>query len=316
MNAFKRILLGMDLSNTDLYLLDYLKVFAGIQQPEKVYCTHVVRELDLPSFVMDELGEMKATPLDERLKKSLEEEVKLKLKPGEFEVDCDVLEGKAGEKLLHWAEVKGVDLAILGRKIPSQGSGVAARRYLRKSPSSVLFVPHQKRQRIGRIALATDFSPTSTYALRKVLDWAEKLPGQVKVSLIHVYDVPSGVRAQLGSRPDLILKRIRETHEEFFKHYLDVLGFADKGIELKLVENMHVNPGHYVYETAKEIKADLLVMGAFGHSFFGNLILGSVSEKVLELNLDIPLMILRPLHAEVEKLPSFSIKKFKTLDYV
>ncbi len=46
----------MDLSNTDLYLLDYLKVFAGIQQPEKVYCTHVVRELDLPSFVMDELG--------------------------------------------------------------------------------------------------------------------------------------------------------------------------------------------------------------------------------------------------------------------
>ncbi|RQH18471.1 hypothetical protein D5R40_32945 [Okeania hirsuta] len=68
----------------------------------------------------------------------------------------------------------------------------------------------------------------------------------------------------MGNRPDLILKRIRETHEEFFKHYLEVLGFADKGIELKLIEKMHVNPGHYVYETAKEIQADLLVMELSG----------------------------------------------------
>lgn len=315
MKTFNRILMGMDLSNTDLYLLDYLRVFAGIHKPEKIYCAHVVQRLDLPSFILNELGNMDIKPLDERLKKNLEDEVNLKIRPGEMDINCDVLEGNVGEKLLHWSDVKATDLAILGRKIPVSGTGVAAKRFLRRSNSSVLFVPHKKKERIKTIVVATDFSKTSTYVLQNVVAWAKQLPGQIKLKLVHVYDVPSGINAQLGTLPATIKQRIRETTEEFCEEYLKELKLQEEDITFMLVENNHVNPGHLIYEAAKDLKADLLVMGAQGHSFLGNLILGSVSEKVLDLNLNIPLLILRPKEVELNKLDSFSIKTFKTIEY-
>lgn len=315
MKTFNRILMGMDLSNTDLYLLDYLRIFAGIHTPEKVYCAHVVQRLDLPSFVMNELGGMDIKPLDERLKKNLEDAVKLKIRPGELDINCDVLEGNVGEQLLHWADVKATDLAILGRKIPVSGTGVAAKRFLRRSNSSVLFVPHKKKKNIQRIVVATDFSKTSSYVLQNVVAWSKQLPGKVNVQLIHVYDVPSGINAQLGTLPAAIKQRIRETTEEFGQEYLKELGLQGENITFTLVENNHVNPGHLIYQTAREMNGDLLVIGAQGHSFLGNLILGSVSEKVLDLNLDIPLLVLRPKEVELEKLESFSIKTFKTIEY-
>lgn len=315
MKTFNRILMGMDLSNTDLHLLEYLRVFSDIHKPEKVYCTHVVPRLDLPSFVLNDLGEMDIKPLDERLKKNLQDEVNLKIRPGELDISCDVLEGSIGEQLLHWSEVKATDLAILGRKIPAAGTGVAAKRFLRRNTSSVLFVPHKKKQRIQKIALATDFSQTSTYALQLLMEWVKKLPGAIEVNLIHVYDVPSGINAQLGNIPNIIKYKILKSTEEFCAYYLKELGLEKEKIEVKLVENNHVNPGHLIYETAKTLGVDLLVMGAQGHSFLGNLFIGSVSEKVLDLNLTIPLLILRPKEVELNKLESFSIKNFKKIEY-
>lgn len=315
MKAFKRILIGMDLSNTDLQLLDYLKALHPIQKPDKVYCTHVVKELDLPSFVLDKKGDVKLKPLDERLKKNLEDEVSLKLRPKQFDLSCDVLEGQVADQLLHWAEVKGADLTMLGRKKAKLGLGISAKRFLRKSPSSVLFVPYKKKHKIKRIVLATDFSKTSSYALLKLMDWIKGIPGEVKLNLVHVYDVPSGVLAQMGTLPERIILRIRKITKEFMDYYLSSFEIPKGTVDISLVENGHVNPGYFIYQKAKELEADLLVMGARGHSSLENFILGSTSEKVLDLNTNIPFLVLRPTSGELENIESFSIKNFKDIDY-
>lgn len=315
MKTFKRILLGMDRTDTDLQLLDYVKILHPIHKPEKIYCAHVVKIFELPSFVISKNGEFILRPLDERLKKNLEDSVHKKLRPGQYNITCDILEGKVDKQLLHWSEIKGVDLSILGRKSTALGTGFSAKRFLRKSSSSVLFVPYRDKHKIKKIALATDFSKTSTYSLLKILDWIKKLPGEVKLSLIHVYDVPSGVNAQIGDLPQMLKAKIRKTTEEFALHYLEELNIPIGKVDLRLVENGYVNPGKYIYEVARELQADLLVMGAQGHSPIGNFILGSVSEKVLNLNLDIPFLVLRPKSMELEKLKSFSIKNFKPVEH-
>lgn len=313
MKNFKRILLGMDLSNTDLKLLDYLKFLSKTQAFEAVYCSHVVKELDVPSFVWDEMGSMRVKPLDERLKKNLQDEISLKIKPDALNIQVDVLEGKLTQELLHWAEVKGIDLAIFGRK--NQTSSLAARRFLRRSNCSVLFVPASSRAHIKRIALATDYSQTSSFVLLETLKWIERFEEKVELELIHVYDVPSGVRAQLGDVPEILLNRIREAQEKFGRHYLEGLDLDPEQFKLRLVENTHINPGVHIQKAAKASKADLIIMGAYGHSFLENLIVGSVSERILELASEIPLLVVRPPKEAIKELPTFSIKNFKNIDY-
>lgn len=44
---------------------------------------------------------------------------------------------------------------------------------------------------------------------------------------------------------------------------------------------------------ADEIKADLIVMGSHGHRAIGNLLLGSITTKVLALETKIPVLIIR-----------------------
>lgn len=315
MKTFKRILIGMDHTQTDLELLDYVKMLHPIQKPEKIYCAHVVKVLELPSFVKSKNDEFIFRPLDERLKKNLEDSVHKKLRPGQYDVSCDILEGKVDKQLLHWAEIKGIDLSVLGRKTPASGTGVSAKRFLRKSTSSVLFVPHRAKHKIKKIVLATDFSKTSTYSLLKILAWTKKLPGEVTLSLIHVYDIPFGVNRQLGDVPQLLIDKIKKTTEEFASYYLSELNIPKEHVELRLVANNFMNPGNYVYQEAKNLKADLLVMGAQGHAPWENFIVGSVSEKVLGLNVDIPFLILRPTFAELEKLPSYSIINFQNIDH-
>ncbi|MEM6801087.1 MAG: universal stress protein [Bacteroidota bacterium] len=313
MKNFKRVLLGMDLSNTDLKLLDYLKLLSKSQHFEAVYCSHVVRAFDVPSFVLDEMGGMTARPLDERLKKNLQDEISLKIRPNALKIQVDVLEGKLTQELLHWSEVKGIDLAIFGRK--KQASSLAARRFLRRSNCSVLFVPSSSKAKIKRIALATDYSQTSTYVLLETLKWIEQMEEKVQLELIHVYDVPSGVRAQLGDVPEILLNRIREAQEKFGRYYLETLGLNPDTIQLRLVENTHINPGIHIQKAAQSSKADLLLLGAYGHSFLENLIVGSVSERILELDSEIPLLVVRPPKEAIKQLPTFSIKNFKKIDY-
>lgn len=315
MKTFKRILLGMDHTQTDVELLGYLKVLHPIQKPEKVYCAHVVRVLDLPNFVINRKGEFKVKPLDERLKKNLEKSVYLKLRPGQYDIQCDILEGNVARQLLRWVELKGIDLTILGRKSPATGTGVDAKRFLRKSTSSVLFVPHKKKHKIKKIVLATDFSKTSTHSLLRVLDWKKRFPGEIKLSIIHVYDIPSAVNEQLPDVPQLLKGKIRKITKEFSLYYLDQLKIPRESVDITLIENDRVNPGNYIYKEAKKLNADLLIMGAQGHSPLGSFFLGSVSEKVLKLNTDIPFLVLRPNPSELEKIDSFSIRNFKSTKF-
>ena len=143
----------------------------------------------------------------------------------------------------------------------------------------------------------------------------EQMEDKIELELIHVYDVPSGVRAQLGDVPEILINRIRKAQEAFGRHYLEGLGLDPDQFKLRLVENTHINPGVHIQKAAKACDADLLLLGAYGHSFLENLIVGSVSERVLELESEIPLLVIRPPKQTLKKLPTFSIKNFKKIDY-
>jgi nucleotide-binding universal stress UspA family protein len=51
--------------------------------------------------------------------------------------------------------------------------------------------------------------------------------------------------------------------------------------------------GSYIMDTVTDAGADLVVMGAKGHSHVERLLMGSVTEKVLALTTQIPVLVVK-----------------------
>ena len=125
---------------------------------------------------------------------------------------------------------------------------------------------------LKHILVATDFSPTSTAALRHAFGIARRC--QSVVSLVHVVDAPF-----YGMTPDGIAAAVEcaERDSEFMMKQLRGQGvFNGSSPELKIT----VGP---VWQTISRIVNEqhpgLLVLGTHGRSGIPKLVLGSVAER-------------------------------------
>lgn len=295
MHTFNRILVAMDYSEMDRQLLEYLKVLKTASAPkeakQKLYCLHVVPSLEVPAFAND--IRLEPTPIDVKLKEGLAMEIEEVLNEGEFETSFEVIEGKPTKQLLHWVENKEIDLTVVGRKEVSSGSGVSARRFLRQSPSSVLFVPPKANTNPGKLLVPVDFSDHSVAALEKTIEFARNLPYRPDIEVLHVYDVPTDIHFKISRTYEQWAKMVRENVESFFPSFLR--NVRAEGLSLKpvLIENTHFNTALHVKEYAEKTRADLVVIGAKGHSALSAFFLGSVTEKFMVYNAAIPTLVVR-----------------------
>lgn len=132
--------------------------------------------------------------------------------------------------------------------------------------------------RIGKILVPTDFSTGAESALA----WARGLAQAfgAEVTLLHVLDVSvaalAGFPANVAMVPAAgeLLERIRaETEQEMRR-----LAARFPGVRTIIREGM---PRGAILEVAKEIAADLIVMGTHGRTGLGHVLFGSVAEHVV-----------------------------------
>ena len=83
-----------------------------------------------------------------------------------IDLSIEVREGAPYEKLIHWTDVKDVDLLVVGQKQTSEGSGITAKRVARKSKCNVLFIPEKASSDISNILVPIDFSDNSAKAFK------------------------------------------------------------------------------------------------------------------------------------------------------
>jgi manganese transport protein len=108
---------------------------------------------------------------------------------------------------------------------------------------------------------------------------------QAKLYLLHVEeDVTSQVYGSLSSTAEV----------EAGKKYLDAIVESLKAdsIEVETVVSHSPNPSREIVRYAREIKPDLLIMGAHGHRRLKDLVFGTTIDPVRH-KLDIPILIVR-----------------------
>ena len=126
-----------------------------------------------------------------------------------------------------------------------------------------------------KILLAHDGSKSSEKALKKAVEIAEKFDSSVTVVSV----VPELYLTELMEFDRI---RILETLTDETKKTLEKIKTRVKGRRAIKTIIKQGNPAEEILETAKKIKADLIITGSHGRHGARKFLLGSVSSKIVD----------------------------------
>lgn len=287
----KRIMVGLDFTLLDKTLIAYTGFVSKLTNAEKVYFVNIQKNLDIPTELWSNFPEFKI-PRDEQLLTQMREAV-----TGNFgdhkhiEIDYIVAEGSALKEMTHLVQIKNIDLLIVGRKNELKGKGILPNQLLRSVPCCVLFVPETARKRLNDIIVDIDFSEASKAALGAAYSLSAENP-DVTIHCQHIYHLPAGYYFNEKGK-DEVNRVIKAHHVQQYNSFIETLN----------LEGLHLNPiftldeegdmVHAACNTAQKKDVDLIVAGSTGKTTFDTFILGSFTEKIVQLNISIPLLIVK-----------------------
>lgn len=203
--------------------------------------------------------------------------VKLVIKEDGDEVQMILEEGVVHKAIIDVAEKRSCDLVVMGRRsltrVERALSGSFSAQVIRYSPLDVLVM--QKTTSLGwrSTLLATDGSKFSKVAARRALEIAQEHGGELKV--ISVVDTADSFLNEVPGSIDRMREHARENIESVKQ--------MAKPFDIKVEGFIRVgHPHQEIVKLAKELKVDVLCMGTHGRTGLNRLIMGSVTEQVIE----------------------------------
>ncbi|WP_436516695.1 universal stress protein [Ekhidna sp. To15] len=247
---------------------------------------NVIKDFNLPDSVLKEFPDL----LDKALKEREDEIKKLIAKHFKCDVPTKILVRQGGEtkEILKVANDLKSDLLILGRKKTSDS--VLSTRVARRAPCNLLMIPAGVELKLDKIFIPVDFSDYSSLSLKRILLLTKDLKS--KIYLQNVYQVPSSYRysgktyeefseimkGHASKDLEILIKKVDKSSQELIPVYSQ--DKDGKIIDLALKE-------------ANKKKVDLIVMGAKGRTTTSALFIGSKAERMIRINENIPLLIIR-----------------------
>jgi nucleotide-binding universal stress UspA family protein len=287
MKKFQRVLIGLDLTEMDQILIENTAKLIKILGMEKIYFVHVDKDLALPEEVTKTYPDLLA-PSDEAIQKGIEEKVRKSLPEG-VEVDVSVKEGDPITTLLRWTKIKNIDLMIMGRKVVLEGSGTLSKNLAQKASCSVLFLTENlKIKDVDKFLVPIDFSDYSQLTLSLAEEFARDF--SAKITCLHIYEVPKGyykTGKSYGEFAEIMLRNSKKEYDAFIKKH----SLPRFDCEFVLKEDMHASK--YILEAAKQNEVDMIIMGSRGRTDSAALLMGSVAERLVNLNNEIPMLVLK-----------------------
>lgn len=134
-----------------------------------------------------------------------------------------------------------------------------------------------------RILITTDGSDFSREAVQKCCEFVVK-PGETAIKIVSVYEIslPTDV---FGAPPDFserLEESAREQAESYAGEAVKIIRgcFPNEILDVTTLVTVGT-PEQVLIETAKEWKADLLVVGSHGRGFWGRMLLGSTTDALV-----------------------------------
>ncbi len=293
MYQIKKLMVCLDQSELDKTLVEFASFITKVNQTKKIYFTNVIRNLNIPKDVLEEFPNLIDNMIEER-KTQMRQVVEANFfKKEGIEFAYVVKEGQLSKKVLKLAHEKSVDMIIIGRKVNLPGTGVVSQRLARRASCSLLIIPEGSKPKIDRLLVPSDFSDYSKDAMEEAIMIVEKYGRKAEIICQNVYTVPSGYHFTGKSFKEF--KAIMEMHAEInFKKFIRNIDTKDIKVTPVYTQDEDDDPVEDILEKAKEINADSIVIGAKGRTAATALFIGSMAERLIQLNDQFPLLVTRP----------------------
>lgn len=293
MYQIKKLIVCLDNSTLDETLVRFASFISKANQTKKIYFTNVIRNLHIPKEVLEEFPNLIDNMVEEK-KSHMKEVVDKHFGDNEgIEFSFVVKEGQLSKKILKLAHEKSADMIIVGRKVDLPGTGVISQRLARRASCSLLIVPEGTAPKMDRLLVPSDFSDYSKDAMEEAILIVEKYGGHAEIVCQNVFTVPSGYHFTGKSYDEFT--SIMQMHAEInFKKFIRKID--TKGVEINPVytQDEDDDPVEDILAKAKEINADSIIIGAKGRTAATALFIGSMAERLIQLNDQFPLLVTRP----------------------
>ena len=289
MYKIERLLIALDLTEMDEILIRYTSHLAKLLKSEKVYFVHVARDLELPEDLRKNYPDLMA-PSDESIKNSIEKKLE---KSWESDYKCEhtieVKEGDPSEQILKWVNIKDIDMMVMGRKRKLKGGGIVPQKIAKVAQTSLMLVPEGFEFKLDKIVVSVDFSKHAKFAVEEALAISEGT--NISLTLVNVFTVPSGYH-KTGKNYDEFATIMKGHAKIDFKEFVKKNDFPED-LDCQYVLDNDDSPADKIFDFASEQETDMIVMGSKGRTGLASILLGSVAEKVVKYDSEIPLMIVK-----------------------
>ncbi|MCH6233666.1 universal stress protein [Cognataquiflexum rubidum] len=293
MYQIKKLLVCLDQSNLDETLIRFASFVSRVNQTKKIYFTNVIRNLQIPKEVLEEFPNLIENMVEERKRQMIEMVEKNFGKKEDIEFSFVVKEGQLSKKILKLAHEKSVDMIIIGRKVTLPGTGVVSQRLARRASCSLLIIPEKAEPKMDKLLVPSDFSDYSKDALEEAVLIVEKYGGKAEIICQNVFTIPSGYHFTGKSFEEFT--SIMLMHAEInFKKFIRNIDTKNIKITPIYTQDDDDDPVEEIIAKAKEIQADGIIIGVKGRTAATALFIGSMAERLIQLNETFPLLVTRP----------------------
>lgn len=278
MNQLKNILVAVDFSDCSKAALSQAIRIAG-WNGAKLHALHVIE----PLVVTDVAWSMHAPQRDANDLVHRQALAKLTawIEEAGGQAEAAVVVGTPLHEVLTQVRAVAADLLVVGARGhtgPIPGAGTLAAKFARKAPTKVLLVSEGGTAPFRKVVACVDFSSTSGLAVEQATRVAGREGGEIHC--LHVFDPPWRRMHYRAPTP--------EASPDFQKQHTDALQgrlveFVDQheGFNMRCVLFPWSSYGQGIAQYAKEVKADLVILGRRGQTTLRYVLLGSTAERLL-----------------------------------
>ena len=289
MYQYKRLLVGVSFAQQDGASIRYAAMISRLAKSEKIIFLHVASHIDMPEDLLKEYPNL-FQPVNEYAKEEMEALVSKHFDGHpDTKIEYEVAEGSPLMEFLLRAKEEDIDLIVMRKRKEPTVSGSLFEKIARKAPCSVLFVPEGSKAWYENILVPTDFSENSIDAMDTAVSVASASSKIQTIHCLHVYNVPIGYYKTGKSYEEFaeIMKGHAEKHYQEFIHKIDL-----KGLTATPIFTLNNKEYKGIEEVIKEHQVSLLVVGAKGRKAGAGVLLGSVTEHLINTT-TIPLLAVK-----------------------
>lgn len=293
MYPIKKVLIGLDLSELDQTMMEFADFLADRSNVEDIHFLYIIKNLHVPQDVLKEFPDMIDKVIAEREADMREEFEKYSKTEHKAKIHFHVQSGKIADNILKFSKTEDIDMIVMGRREKAEQSGSLAQRLARRAACSLLIIPEGTTPKMDRILVPSDFSEYSELAIEEAIEIASRNNHETEIIIQNVFTVPSGYH-YTGKSFEEFAEVMKKNAEKDYKRFIK--GIDTKGVKIKATYSQDVNDDVTtdMIDKAREIKANAIIVGAKGRTATTAFFLGSIAERLIQLDSDFPLMVVRP----------------------